>query len=1774
MGQYKQLTVQVLNDSVVPIASVLSFSGAAEGNPFVTVPSVDSPFDVASSSSIAVIFTPDARAAYARTLTVTSTNGCWSDTLEIMGRGVAPVLTPTPLIVNLPDTPVNTQSPVSAVTVKNEGSAALTVTGVKMTGSHQTLFQISPQSFTVEVGKSRDVDVRFVPGANEVTATTKLSFLSNDPQGVQREVTLNARGVNPQLSVLPGNLPFGERVLHDAGVLSLRATKSGLGTLNVTDVAISGTGTDQFTVTPKTFSIGEGSDGGVNLTVTFNPSAPGDAGVTLSFLSNQTTGTPAVVRASGRGISPELELSAAAIPFPDQQINTAKMESLTVTNNGTGTLVFDAAFSSNPSGFFQLSETRLLVPENQSRTLGVTFHPMAQGPFLATLTYSTNEVGSPTGTISLSGRGINPVLAFNPSDAGFPEQLVGSDGGTLTIMATNSGSGTVKVTKVVMTGNAEHFKVSPATFDVPSGADAGTPLTVQFAPKFKVDAGVVLTFESNQSAGPMAAVSLHGRGVEPRYSVPELLDFEERLVSAQAQKTLTFENTGTGVLHITQIALQGADQAYFDLQEHALSIPENASRDLNVTFRPESARLFDAQLTFASNQPNRTSGSVNLRGKGVSLGYTLSAPSLDFGFVGLGTSSTQPIEGTLMVSNTGTGTITLNLQVEGGASAFTVNPATLTVPQGQSRPIPVTFTPSQESTAQANLKITSNIQGRLDTLVMKGTGARPNFQVEPPSLEFGPMYSGGAATLPVTIRNMGNVPIRLVSMGLSPETGIFTHTASLPREIAVGSAGFYTFNVRFAPRAQDAFSSHSSSLTIQATSATGQGTGTAPTESKTVLLTGTKANAPQLSMDLPGGKHNFGSVQVGAESKLTITLSNSSSAPVYVAGITEALPHFHVVYADPLTQPITNTSPWTFQVVFSPTQEASTGERMLNVNFLGFESLPFTVQGSGVAAKMSFDPLVLDFKNQRVETTSGAKLVLIKNEGSTDLVISQILPSDNVFSFTAVETLTDGDGRALAALDGGTPSPPDGGWTVGPQKHLAVFVQFTPKELVAKEEQLIVLSKYFSAGDGGFPVLKGTGVDGRLVLASDGGLVFDGVEVGTSGTQFARLVNVGNYPLRLESIDASASSAFSLSRECEGVVLEQDGGSCPVGVTFTPPYRGAFVEDAVVTSDSPTNGELRIQLSGKAVAADMKLLPGELRFGPSNLGEAITREFSVVNDGERDLLVSRIAIESSGADAGTEGSFLVEESDGGSQFRVDAGASASVRISFMPRTAGGHVGRAVVYSNGVRGDGGTMAVQLEGSGVAPVLQMSPDGGLLFANTPVGGHSVLPLTVKNVGEGQLKLSNIVVRGLDMSTFEVSPSSLQPLAKDATATLTVTMSPQAERQFFAQVEMTSNELSHPLVSVPLTGAGGSRKIQIPPLLNFGLQLVNKTSAKRIVTLVNRDQQPVVIKKLELEQETVGQFVHDEIPSDYTLAPYPIGQDAGTSYHQLDLGMVFTPTAEAKVSARLKIYMDDSPAPRVVELRGEGTSSVFSMSPPALEFGVVRSGSKVDKRLTITNLSDEPVTLYGPSQSYTKGEGFQILDWSEGVPRQLDGGASTTVQVSYEVPKQTLSEATLIFSSEPRQRRGVEVPMTGRTIDLTVSVKPDNLDFERVDVGAPAESREVVITNNSSSAQKVDVGQSLEDSPFTLEAAALASPIPAGGSASFTVTFEPQTTSLAESEVLVRVQGTETPEVRLPVRGQGRSLTGQGGGCSFGSTGVGSASLLALMALWVWGSRRRNG
>ena len=120
---------------------------------------------------------------------------------------------------------------------------------------------------------------------------------------------------------------------------------------------------------------------------------------------------------------------------------------------------------------------------------------------------------------------------------------------------------------------------------------------------------------------------------------------------------------------------------------------------------------------------------------------------------------------------------------------------------------------------------------------------------------------------------------------------------------------------------------------------------------------------------------------------------------------------------------------------------------------------------------------------------------------------------------------------------------------------------------------------------------------------------------------------------------------------------------------------------------------------------------------------------------------------------------------------------------------------------------------------------------------------------------------------------------------------------------------------------------------------------------------------------------------------------------------------------------------------------------------------------------------------------------------------------------------------------------------------------------------EPKVVTVTNKSSQPQRVVVKLKAEGTPFTVDTSTLANAIPAGGSATFKVTFQPQTADEAQNEVEVWLQGETEAEALIPVKGVGRSVGSQPGGCSCGSTEAGSAGMLALLALAGLGSRRRR-
>ncbi|OJT25842.1 hypothetical protein BO221_08330 [Archangium sp. Cb G35] len=780
----------------------------------------------------------------------------------------------------------------------------------------------------------------------------------------------------------------------------------------------------------------------------------------------------------------------------------------------------------------------------------------------------------------------------------------------------------------------------------------------------------------------------------------------------------------------------------------------------------------------------------------------------------------------------------------------------------------------------------------------------------------------------------------------------------------------------------------------------------------------------------------------------------------------------------------------------------------------------------------------LDFGKQPVTVVSEPLSLMIRNSGTAELEITRFI-HPSVFSIS--------------------PSPTESApLRIGVGQMVPVYVSFTPRTLGMVEGRLDIISNAVTAAPS--VSLKGIGIDGRMSLTPSS-LSFSGVDVGAPGVaRSVTLTNSGEYKLTVTGVDPPEDAAFTVSGLPPGTVL-QPGEDRPFTVTFKPVRRGYAGASTVIRSDSVLNPTLHLSMDGTGLAAAVEVLPADLSFGRANVGVPTSQNLSIKNTGERELYVSNIAFVD--APAGAPGAALDFGVGGSVTFplAVKPSESVLVPILFTPQALGLRQARAIVYTNDK-----AVEVNLQGEGTSPVLKLSSPG-LEFGSVRVGSPSaprVLRLT--NTGTGVLTVRSLVVGGADVASFLLtSPALPFSLVPGATSEIAVTFKPEAERVFAAQLVVESNDTYMPGVVVPMSGVGVRQQLQLStPVLEFGRQLIHYPSSPRTVRVINNSDSPVTLTAVTVEGAGASRFSVMVPPLPLSLGPR----------QEQEVMVRFTPSSEAEVDCVLKFSFSEMPDPLGVELNGKGIPAVLSVMPTPLDFGAVRvGGAQRVQPLTLTNLSSDPIILAAPEVTYATGVPF-LYDEALVRDRTLEPGMSIIVPVGYQPMVETLSETQLSFGTTlPPKPRSAEVQLEGRAVQRFLSVDRTRLEFGQVAAGTQVAPRDITITNHSSQPQRVVVKlKNLEGTPFSLEAKALAEPLPPGGSATISVAFEPQTEGEAENEVEVWLQGETEAEALIPVTGS-LEAPEQAGGCACDSTSAGSAGMLALLALVGLGSRRRR-
>ncbi len=260
-----------------------------------------------ASCAISASFAPAATGTLTASIVVATNAAGSPQSLTLTGTGTA---APTPSAsfnnssLTFASTVQGVASTSQSVTLSNIGNAALTISGVTLTGANASSFsQTNTCGSSLAIGANCTVSITFIPAATgSLTATLSVA---DNAVGSPQTVSLSGTGAAtaPAITFLPTSLSFGTvGTSATSSAQTVKVTNSGMATLNLTTVAVAGTNAASF---------GESSNCGATLapnasctlSVTFAPTAGGALAGNVVFTDN-VTGSPQTVALAGTGSAP------------------------------------------------------------------------------------------------------------------------------------------------------------------------------------------------------------------------------------------------------------------------------------------------------------------------------------------------------------------------------------------------------------------------------------------------------------------------------------------------------------------------------------------------------------------------------------------------------------------------------------------------------------------------------------------------------------------------------------------------------------------------------------------------------------------------------------------------------------------------------------------------------------------------------------------------------------------------------------------------------------------------------------------------------------------------------------------------------------------------------------------------------------------------------------------------------------------------------------------------------------------------------------------------------------------------------------------------------------------------------------------------------------------------------------------------------------------------------------------------------------------------------
>ena len=807
------------------------------------------------------------------------------------------------------------QPALATITVRNNGTAAASITGVSVAGTAEMSLVFAPAfPVTLAAGVSSTFSVQYLPASgNAVVAQIAIGFVENSLPGT---FPLSVTGTSPRLTYSYSVAPAAAvNDLVSGGAISFAGVNAGSTATAVVNVLNHGTApatVQSAAVTGAGFQL-SGSHGPIAVAagtqatffVLFAPQfAGGSQGllsltlgsgniVSFSLTGNGTSsGFTAVYTLADGNAHPLTD--GTSFVFPTIDVTGTSTATIDILNQGTGAGMLNAVTLSGAG--FRLSGVPLLpatIAAGQSLRFSIIFAPPQSGAFNGAFRI---DLGGRSISGGVSGSTTTPNLSVTYALAdGVANSLSNGTAiafatvdinatSTATIEIANHGQGAGTVSAIAVSGAGFRLSGSPA---LPATVAAGQSLRfgIVFAP---TQAGAYsgayrIDFSGTTVAGALAA-STATSNILLSYIDPDTnnivplrdggtLPFPTTVTGSTTAVSLLVSNTGagTGVIDSIAVSATGPSFALLNLPALPASVPPGQQLKFGVRFSPQQQQAVSGALLVSVNG-RVTTVTLQAQGSGAQFTYAYGAnatPAAPGGAIALGETTVGQSGGvTVSVANNGNadGQIATIAITGAGFSLADLPLLPATVKAGGSQSFTVNFAPTQPGPASGRL----TIGGDSFALSAAGIGSRLTYSYTSASTPiavqdggaviFPPLQVGKSEKLQFALQNTGTSAATISSISISGTGAVFALDGlpALPFSLAAGATA--SFNVSFAPSTTGGLTA---ALRIDNTGFTLSGSGTQP------------AALPSYQFQTPAG-----SAQPAQQPAIGLTLAAPYSLPI------------------------------------------------------------------------------------------------------------------------------------------------------------------------------------------------------------------------------------------------------------------------------------------------------------------------------------------------------------------------------------------------------------------------------------------------------------------------------------------------------------------------------------------------------------------------------------------------------------------------------------------------------------------------------------------------------------------------------------------------------------------------------------------------------------------------------------------------------------------------------------------------------------------------------